>query len=315
LELAGSTIAVTGATGFLGRYIVDVLADRGARVVGVVRNPARAPELPERGVELRRADLAEPEALAAAFAGADAAVSNAALFSLRKYRAGLYREANLQGTRNVFDALARAGVRRAVHVSSVVGYRGQAREPLGENHPQYDGSSGRRPWNAYAISKALSEQEAWRLARRHGIGLTCVRPSGIYGAFDTNFMPVHKALAAVLPIGAYPVFMRLPMVYAGDVATAIGLVLEKDVSIGKAYNVAGENRMAWDFLRAWREAGGKSPWLVIPFPLPSRRRFSSRRAEQELGWRNRPLVDGLRETLAAEAAGPAARRIGIVSAT
>src|SRR5207244_3981880 len=51
-------VAVTGATGFLGRYIVDTLLHRGARVVGVVRNPDRVPELRERGVELRRADLA-----------------------------------------------------------------------------------------------------------------------------------------------------------------------------------------------------------------------------------------------------------------
>ncbi len=74
---------MTGATGFLGRYLVDALLARGAHVIGVVRNPDRVPELAARGVELRQADLAERDRLARGFAGAQAVVSNAALFSLR----------------------------------------------------------------------------------------------------------------------------------------------------------------------------------------------------------------------------------------
>ena len=57
---------MTGATGFLGRYLVDGLLARGARVIGVVRNPGRVPELAARGVELRQADLAERDRLGAA---------------------------------------------------------------------------------------------------------------------------------------------------------------------------------------------------------------------------------------------------------
>ncbi|MBW2371981.1 MAG: NAD(P)H-binding protein [Deltaproteobacteria bacterium] len=83
VTLQEATIAVTGATGFLGRYLVDVLQARGARVVAVVRSPEKAPELEARGVELRRADLTEPEALEEGFRGADAVVANAGLFARR----------------------------------------------------------------------------------------------------------------------------------------------------------------------------------------------------------------------------------------
>jgi uncharacterized protein YbjT (DUF2867 family) len=72
LALSGARIAVTGATGFLGRYIVDTLLLRGAKAVGVVRNPDRVPQLVARGVELRKADLAPRHDLAEGFAGADA---------------------------------------------------------------------------------------------------------------------------------------------------------------------------------------------------------------------------------------------------
>src|SRR5207249_1628422 len=118
MDLRGAAVAVTGATGFLGRYRVDVLLARGAHVIGVVRNPGRVPELAARGVELRLADLAERDRLARGFAGAQAVVSNAALFSLRNRSWEDHHRANIQGTENVFGALADAGVKRVVHVSS-----------------------------------------------------------------------------------------------------------------------------------------------------------------------------------------------------
>src|SRR5438093_1079855 len=123
MDLRGAAVAVTGATGFLGRYITDVLLARGAHVIGVVRNPGRVPELAARGVELRQADLAERDRLAQGFAGAQAVVSNAALFSLRNRSWEDHHRANIQGTENVFGALADAGVKRVVHVSSVAVYR------------------------------------------------------------------------------------------------------------------------------------------------------------------------------------------------
>jgi len=124
MELTGKKIAVTGATGFLGRYIVDVLLARGAHVVGVVRNPDRVPALAERGVELRKADLGQRDRLTKGFDGADALVSNAALFSVGKMFAlgnGVWEEhhrTNIEGTRNVFEAAVAAGVKRLVHVST-----------------------------------------------------------------------------------------------------------------------------------------------------------------------------------------------------
>lgn len=67
-------IAVTGATGHLGRLVVEDLLARGvapAGIVAVVRSPAKAADLAARGVQVRQADYTEPAALAAAFAGVD----------------------------------------------------------------------------------------------------------------------------------------------------------------------------------------------------------------------------------------------------
>lgn len=67
-------ITVTGATGHLGRLVVETLLDRGVpadQIVAAVRTPAKAADLAARGVQVRAADYTEPETLAAAFAGTD----------------------------------------------------------------------------------------------------------------------------------------------------------------------------------------------------------------------------------------------------
>jgi 2-alkyl-3-oxoalkanoate reductase len=296
--LSRAKVAVTGATGFLGRYIVEVLLRRGASVAGVVRNPDRVPELAVRGVELRKADLESRVDLARGFAGMDAVVSNAALFSLRNQSWDDHIRTNVDGTRNVFAAIADARVKRVVHVSSVAVYRSGAAK-TDEDSPQHDEQTPRRPWTVYAISKALSEQLAWRMAEDHDLELTVVRPCAIYGAHDTNLMPVLRWLVW-FPVTIVPVMTGMPFVYAGDVAEAIALSLEKPISIGKAYNVTGEDSSIWEFVDAWGKAGGSMPWLRLPLPIPVTRGFDHSLAARELGWRNRPIVEGLRETFALE---------------
>jgi len=305
MELAGARIAVTGATGFLGRYIVNALLARKAHVIGVVRNPGRVPELAARGVELRKADLLDPGQLVAGVGGVDAVVSNAGLFSLTHQGRREYQDANVIGTRNVFDAIADAGVTRVVQVSSVAIYKGRREVKIREDHPKYDADSRRWFLTTYPISKALSEEIAWERAAARELQLTTIRPCGIYGAFDQNFTRVFKRFVG-FPVGVMPVALRIPFVYAGDVAEAIALALERPVAVGKAYNVTGEDRTFWEFTRAWREVGGKVARIRLPVPLPTRRLFDNALIEQDLGWRNRPFHEGLRETHDLERASAAA---------
>jgi NAD(P)H dehydrogenase (quinone) len=68
------SIVVTGASGQLGRLTVEALLRRGvpaSDIVATARDTARIKDLADRGVAVRRADFADPDSLAAAFAGAD----------------------------------------------------------------------------------------------------------------------------------------------------------------------------------------------------------------------------------------------------
>lgn len=299
MELRGRRIAVTGATGFIGRYIVRALLARGVRVVGVVRNPDKGRDLS--GVELRRADLCRREELTPALDGCDAVVSNAALIALGDVAPAEVLRTNVEGTRNVFEAMGEARVSRAVLVSTVSVYARRRRDVPDEGHPLH--AIGRRinRINAYAISKVRAEEEARRICEGSGIGLTIVRPNGVYGASDNNGFTRWFQRLVALPVAPYPIGMSLSLVYAADVAEAIALCLERPASIGRVYNLAGEHLTAWNFLRAWKAAGGRVPRLLLPIPLPLRQCFDSRRARDELGWRPRPFADGIADLLRMQA--------------
>jgi nucleoside-diphosphate-sugar epimerase len=283
VDLTKSTIAITGATGFLGGYLVDNLLARGAHVVAVVRNPPKAQALAARGVEVRRADLAEPEALEQAFRGVDAVISNAAVVSFTNPEETM--RTNLEGTRNVFGAVARAGVKRAVAVSSVAAYPSTFFQ-LDERTPLRLGKHAGR-FNAYAESKAAAERTAWELCDEAGITLTTFRPSGITAPGDPLLLNVLQKLMRI-PVVPFPILARVGVVHAADVAEAISRALERSqVSAGKAYNLQGNTVSLWEMGSAWKRAGGRSAWLRIPVPVPYLLRFDDSRARRDLGWEPR----------------------------
>jgi nucleoside-diphosphate-sugar epimerase len=296
MELCGTPIAITGATGFLGRYITMALLDCQAHVVGVVRDPSRRPDLAAHGVELRVGDLRDEAALVRGFTGVDAIVANAGLIPGRGHTR--YVEANVVGTENVMTAAHKAGVRRVVLVSSVAVYRFNRRNvaedgELLSEHPRL------LPMRAYRVSKLLGERAARRLALAYSLALTVVRPGQLYGAFDALLPTIRRLLQR--PITFVPYGLRIPMAYGGDVAKAIVRCLEKDDTIGGTFNLTGPDRSAQSFVQAWREAGERVGRLRVPIPLPIHFTYNSERAGTELNFTHTSFRDALRETFAIEA--------------
>ncbi len=299
VKLSDKAIAITGATGFLGGYLVDNLLARGAHVIAVVRSPDKARALAQRGVEVRRADLAEPEALVEGFRGADAVISNAAVVSFTSPTETA--RTNVEGTHNVFDAIVRAGVKRAIGISSTAAYP-SSMFCLDERTPIREGKS-RHFLSAYAESKAAAERIAWRLTDAHDIALTTVRPCGITAPEDPLLMQTLERLFR-LPIVPFPTLVRIGVVHAADVAEAVALALEQpEVASGKAYNLQGVTASLWEIGSAWKRAGGRSSFLRIPVPVPYALRFDDTRARTELGWKPRSVQAILDEAVRVRQAG------------
>jgi nucleoside-diphosphate-sugar epimerase len=297
VRLSDSTIAVTGATGFLGGYLVGALRARKARVVAVVRDRDKAARVLPPDVELRIADLGDRDALTRAFTGCDAAIANAAVISFRNPR--LTMRTNVDGTRNVFAALAEAGVKRAIAISSSSAY-GPARGVRDELRPLLEHGPA---WflNAYGVSKAEAERLATQQARAAGIALTTFRPCGITGPLDPLLLAYVERFMrpAVVP---FPTHVEIGVVHAADVAEAVMLALSKPkISSGKAYNLQGNTATLWQISNAWQRAGGRSPRLRVPIPVPIALRHDDARARRELGWHPRDLDAIMREAVQARA--------------
>jgi nucleoside-diphosphate-sugar epimerase len=263
----------------------------------VVRNPKKAPFLQQEGVELAVADLMQRDALTAAFKGCDAVVSNAALYRLFNLRWQDNYRANKEGTENVYEAVAAAGVGRVVQMSTFGVYRWHIGKPaFDERSPVLDGA--RRQGGAYRATKQMSEALAFEISRKHGIQTTALRPAGIYGARDVNTVP-YMRMYMKLPLVLAPRFW-FPFVYAGDIANAVVGALRNDASGDQVYLTAGHSATFYDFASAWRAAAGKRN-LVVPLPLGTGMYVDCSKAEREIGFRNTPFEEGLRATFEADA--------------
>jgi dihydroflavonol-4-reductase len=107
-------VAITGATGVVGRVVTRHLLEAGHEVAALARDPSRLPP----GVAPWRGDILDRSTLAPAVAGAELVYHVAGLNEMCRATAAALDEANVTGTRNVVEACRQAGVRRVVYTSS-----------------------------------------------------------------------------------------------------------------------------------------------------------------------------------------------------
>lgn len=258
-------VFITGGTGLLGSHLADDLRTKGHDVVGLVRPASDVAFLREFGCELAEGDIRdEADRLAALMDGCTHVVHGAALV----YAGGKWprvRAVNVDGTRNVLRAAAAAGVRHAVHVSSVTVY-GPADGPVDETTPI---DSPIPPDDLYARSKREAEEVARGIEEKRGLPVTIVRPSAVYGERDRLMTP---AVADLLRLPLVPLFgpgdNALPVVYAGNVAEAIRLCLTAERG-KETFDVGLDHPLSQKQLFTWLGTGlGRRPrFLRLPAGL------------------------------------------------
>lgn len=273
------TVAVTGATGFVGRHLVAELVRRGHRVRALVRTQSRAESLPVSGVTPVEGDLFDRPSMSRLVEGAHAAIHLVGI--RRETGAATFERLHVEATGRAVDAARAAGVRRFLQMSAI-----------GANP---DGRS------AYQRTKFAAEM----LVRRSGLDWTIFRPSIIHGA-DGELVQMVKGWATgrAAPWFVLPFFSRITVdpakppfppptpevpvvqpVYVGDVAWAFAEALERDESVGEVIALGGPEAIGWpEMLTTLRDATPLAKKNIRPVGLPAPIAIAQARAAGVLGF-------------------------------
>ncbi len=250
-------ILVTGGGGFLGTAICRALVARGDAVRSLSRGPH--PALAVLGVEHRRGDLVDAEAVATAIAGVDAVIHTAALAGIWGAERD-YSAANLTGTLNVLAAMRRHGVGRLVYTSTPSVVQTDLGCEGGDTSTPYAPAAR----TAYQRTKIAAEQ-AVVAANGGDLCTVALRPRLIFGPGDPHIAPrlAERSRAGRLArVGA-----GNPLVdatYVNNAASAHLAALDRlapgAALCGGAYFVSnGEPWPLWDLVAALLDAVGAPP--------------------------------------------------------
>lgn len=318
-------VMLTGATGFVGANLLDVLLERGFTVRCFVRDEALARSiLPIGDVEIFSGDVRDEEAVEKCARGCQVIFHTAADYRLWVPDPENMYATNVKGTRNVLRAARKTGVERVVHTSSV-----------GALGIPKDGSPGKEDTPVslgdmvghYKRSKFLAEREALKWARE-GLDVVIVNPSTPVGPKDRKPTPTGRIIVNFLK-GRMPAYLDtgLNIVHVMDVAEGHILAMEKGRK-GEKYILGNQNLTLREIFQLLESISGRRApkvrlprWPIValaylmgvmskitkrepPIPVDGVRMASKKmffdpsKAVKELGLPQRPVRQALEDSVA-----------------
>ncbi len=258
------SVLITGATGFLGRYLVLQFLQKGYQVFALGRNKKAGEELEALGVIFCHGDFVEKETCAAYFQGVDYVVHAGALSTVWGEWEDFY-QTNVIGTQNVCELCVENQVKRLVYVSSPSIYSGKSHR----YHIKEEEFDSANTLNYYIRSKIQSEEVVSKFQKK-GLYTVTIRPRGLIGIGDTSLIP--RILKANGKIGI-PLFNGgrnyVDITCVENVAYACFLCMEKEKIEGEIFNISnGEPMLFRQILEKFLHAIGEQPhYLKLPFWL------------------------------------------------
>lgn len=309
---AGRSVLVTGAGGFIGSHLVELLVARGATVRGFVRYTStggrgwldRLEPSTQHEVDVFRGDLVNPEAVAGAVAGCEIVLHLGALipipYSYRHPRE--FVAANVVGTLNVLEAARRADVRRIVQVSSSEVYGTAQTIPMPEEHPVH-------PQSPYAATKVGADQLALSYARSFRLPVVVARPFNTFGPRQSARAVIPAIVTQALTRDRVELGALEPtrdFLYVSDTVEGLARCAEADGIHGEVFNLGtGREYSIREVVELVFGATGKE----LPVELGEERLrptdsevdrlcASVEKARTRLGWEAKvSFEDGLRRTI------------------
>jgi nucleoside-diphosphate-sugar epimerase len=313
---------LTGATGFVGRRVARQLVEAGYEVVAVVRNPAKARDLADLGIAIHQGDVTDKESMRAPMSGVDGVFHIAGWYKVGVKDKSEGEEINIQGTRNVLELMQELSIPKGVYTSTVTIFSDTGGRLVDETY-RYEGPH----LSEYDRTKGIAHYQVADTMIEAGLPLVIVQPGLIYGPTDTSSVrrTLVQYLQRKLPLA--PQKTAYCWAHVDDIARGHILAMEKGQP-GHSYIIAGPLHTFVEAMEIAEQITGipaprlrVSPRMIkamaammgvvekiVPVPEAYTSEGlrviagvtyigSNAKAKQELGYRPRPLKEGLTETL------------------
>ena len=244
------TVLITGASGFLGGRIAEVMQMSDFAVpAAAIRQWTRASRIARDPMDIRLLDILEPSTMDDALKGVDAIVHCAKTDS---------QESIVGGTRNLLEACQRNGVKRFVHISTAEVYG-----PVSGNVVETDPTpiTGR----SYGDWKVEAEKVCMEFNSK-GVETAILRPSLIHGLYSNSW---STNMVKRLLSGKWGQFEEhgegiANLIYVDDLVQAIFLCLVHPAAAGEAFNVNGPDKITWNqYFTLLNDELGREPLKTI----------------------------------------------------
>jgi len=255
-------VLITGATGFLGKYLVAEFQQAGYKVRILARNPQACGFQENTQTEIVEGDILDIMSLEKALEGAAFVVHAAAMVSFNPQKVAEMKKVNVQGTENVVNLCLEMGVKKLIYVSSIAALGRTEGNKLITEETKWQNNSLN---SQYAISKRQAELAIYR-GLEEGLKVAIVNPGQIIGAGHWHqstgqfYSIVNKGLS----------FYNRGIngaVGAADVAKATRLLLESAYEKGERFLLVAESISQKELFSQIALSIGKKPptWELPPF--------------------------------------------------
>lgn len=316
MHLIGKHVLVTGATGFVGRFLCSRLLAEGFSVRATLLSSETSASLVT-GVEpVTIQPLGSDTHWQHALTGIDTIIHLAARVHIMDDPSAdpltEFRKVNTEGTKQLANEAAKAGVKRLVFISSIKVNGEETELPYTENSPT-------QPTDPYGISKWEAEQALRQIEKETGLEVVVVRPTLVYGpGVKANFFNMLKAVQRGVPLPLASIANQRSLIYVGNLVDALAVCATHPAAVGQTYLVSdGEDVSTPELIRRTAAALGV-PARLLPFPpslmhlagkltgksaavnrLTGSLTVDSSKIRRELGWMPPfTMEEGLRETAA-----------------
>jgi nucleoside-diphosphate-sugar epimerase len=258
-------LAVTGATGFLGTHLTERLVGDGHDVRILARNPQKAEKFKGRVAHTVIADITDQNGLAELVKGTDVVIHLVSNFRTASGPSESYRQINVAGTINAFNAAKAAGVKRFIHCSTIGVHGHVASTPANEESPY-------NPGDLYQETKLEAElfcRRQFEEGKAGAMEVVIIRPCSMYGPGDMRMLKMFKMLANRTFMMIGPCQENFHAVYIDDVVNGFVLAMETPGIAGETFIIGGERYLPLrDYLKIAADAvGAPMPWLRLPYGL------------------------------------------------